>query len=166
MSSPYDPQDQPPPSPAYGMPQAGQPSPAYGTPQAGPGPAYGTQPPGPGYGMPQTGQPGPPPENNLVWAILCTVLCCLPLGIVSIIKSTQVNTFWAQGLYDEARKSAADAKKWAMWGAIISVGVYVIVAIIYVIFFAFLFSHMPNPSHFPTTNTGMPTDIPTDIPTT
>ena len=40
--------------------------------------------------MESTNQPmGPPPDNNLVWAILCTVLCCLPLGIVSIIKSTK-----------------------------------------------------------------------------
>jgi hypothetical protein len=30
------------------------------------------------------------PDTNLVWAILCTVLCCLPLGIVSIIKATSV----------------------------------------------------------------------------
>ncbi len=37
---------------------------------------------------------GPPPDNNLVWAILVTVFCCLPLGIVSIVKSSQVNTLW------------------------------------------------------------------------
>jgi hypothetical protein len=74
---------------------------------------------------------GTPPDNNLVWAILCTVLCCLPLGIVSIIKSTSVNTLWAQGQYDEARKAADDAKKFAMWGA----GAAVIGFILYILFF-------------------------------
>lgn len=74
---------------------------------------------------------GTPPDNNLVWAILSTVLCCLPLGIVAIIKSTSVNTLWAQGQYDEARKAADDAKKFAMWGA----GAAVIVWILYILFF-------------------------------
>lgn len=55
-------------------------------------------------------QPTTPPDNNLVWAILCTVLCCLPLGIVAIIKSSNVNTLWAQGNYEAAQKAADDAK--------------------------------------------------------
>jgi hypothetical protein len=69
--------------------------------------------------------PGPaggyaaPPDNYLVWAILSTMLCCLPLGIVSIVKSSSVNTLWAQGQYDAARQASADAKKWAMWAAIV-----------------------------------------------
>lgn len=73
-----------------------------------------------------------PPDNNLVWAILCTVLCCLPLGIVSIVKASQVNTLWAQGHYDAARKAANDAGKWAIWGAVIGP---VSVILFYVIFF-------------------------------
>jgi hypothetical protein len=77
--------------------------------------------------------PGPAPDNHLVWAILTTVLCCLPLGIVSIIKSSQVNSLWAQGQYDAARKSADDAKKWAMWSAIVGIVLTVVVIIIYVI---------------------------------
>ncbi|MFT3660074.1 MAG: CD225/dispanin family protein [Gordonia sp. (in: high G+C Gram-positive bacteria)] len=76
------------------------------------------------------GAPGPEPDNNLVWAILCTVLCCLPLGIVSIIKSTSVSKLWAQGDFAGAQKAADDAKKFAMWGAIASV----VVVILYVIF--------------------------------
>lgn len=81
---------------------------------------------------PQYGQaaPGPPPDNNLVWAILSTVFCCLPLGVVAIIKSTQVSGLWAQGQFDAARKSADDAKKFAMWAAIAGV----VVIVLYVIF--------------------------------
>ena len=68
---------------------------------------------------------GNPPDNNLVWAILCTVMCCMPLGIVAIIKATKVNTLWYQGDEEGAYKAAADAKKYSIWGAV-SVGVIII----------------------------------------
>ena len=61
------------------------------------------------------------PENNLVWAILCTVLCCLPLGIISIIYATKVDTLYAQGDFQRAQNSADDAKKFAIIGAALSV---------------------------------------------
>tara|TARA_R110002124_G_scaffold120895_7_gene279177 strand:+ start:95506 stop:95781 length:276 start_codon:yes stop_codon:yes gene_type:complete len=70
-----------------------------------------------------------PPDNNLVWAILCTVLCCLPLGIVAIIKSTKVKELWVQGDHAGAQKAADDAKKYAMWGA----GIGLIFVVLYVI---------------------------------
>ena len=66
------------------------------------------------------------PDNNLVWAILATVLCCLPFGIVAIIKSTQVDSFWAAGRYDEAVQAAADARKWCWVSVIVSVVVIVL----------------------------------------
>ena len=52
------------------------------------------------------------------------------LGIVSIVKSTSVNSLWAQGRYPEAQKAAEDAKKFAVWGAIAGV----VVAVAYAIF--------------------------------
>ena len=67
------------------------------------------------------------PDNNLVWAILATVLCCLPFGIVAIIKSTQVDSFWAAGRYDEAVQAAADARKWCWVSVIVSVVVIVLI---------------------------------------
>ncbi len=60
------------------------------------------------------------PENYLVWAILSTLLCCLPFGIVAIIKATQVDTYWANGSYDEAYAAADSAKKWTIAGAVSS----------------------------------------------
>ena len=33
----------------------------------------------------------PQVPNNLVWAILTTLFCCLPAGIVSIVYAAQVN---------------------------------------------------------------------------
>jgi hypothetical protein len=100
-------------------------------------------PPPPGGGFPPPGGPvpgGAQPDNNLVWAILCTVLCCLPIGIVSIVKSTQVSGLWAQGRYAEAQQAADDAKKYAIWGAIAGAVVLVIYIIFYVVVGASAFS--------------------------
>jgi hypothetical protein len=121
MADEYPPYPQ---QPNYGAPQP----PNYGAPQP---PNYGTPQP-PNYGAPQPPYYGPPPENHLVWAILSTVLCCLPLGIVSIVKSNQVNTLWLQGFPMEARKAAEDAKKWAMWSAI-TTGILVLLYVIFII---------------------------------
>lgn len=95
-------------------------------------PPPGGYPPPPGGFQPQ-GPQGVPPDNNLVWAILCTVLCCLPLGIVAIVKSTQVSNLWAQGQFQAAQQAADDAKKFAMWGAIAGLVVGVIWAVIAVV---------------------------------
>ncbi len=70
------------------------------------------------------------PETNLVWAILSTILCCLPLGVVSIVYASKVDSLWSQGLQAEAVESSKKAKKWAMIGAIAGV----VGAILYVIF--------------------------------
>jgi formate/nitrite transporter FocA (FNT family) len=77
---------------------------------------------------------GTPPDNNLVWAILCTVMCCLPLGIVSIIKSAKVKELWAMGDHEGAQKAADDAKKYAIWGAVAGL----VVGIIYGVFIVVL----------------------------
>lgn len=99
-----------------------------------PPPPPGNYPPPPPPGAyPPPGGPvpgGAQPDNNLVWAILSTVLCCLPLGIVAIIKSTQVSGLWQSGQYAEAQQAADDAKKFALWGAIAGV-IVIVVAVIF-----------------------------------
>jgi hypothetical protein len=76
-------------------------------------------PPPPPYGAPGApGAPGTPPPNYLVWAILATIFCCLPLGIPSIVFSTQVNSKWALGDVAGAQEASAKAKKFAIWAAI------------------------------------------------
>jgi hypothetical protein len=111
-----------------------QPPPPPGNYPPPPPPGGGYPPPGGGYPPPgQFGGQGAAPDNNLVWAILSTILCCLPLGVVAIVKSTQVSGLWAQGRFDEAQKAADDAKKFAMWGAIAGVVVAVIWVLIAVV---------------------------------
>lgn len=102
---------------------------SYGAPPP-PQPPYGGQSP---YGAMPPGQPpmGGPPPNNLVWAILTTLFCCLPLGVVSIVFAAQVNGKWAAGDVVGAQDSANKAKQFAMWAAIataVSVVVYIIFA--------------------------------------
>lgn len=90
-------------------------------------PPYGAQPP---YGAPQSGYPAQQPDSNLVWGILSALLCCLPLGVVSIVYSSRVSGLWTQGRYAEAQAASASAKKWAIWGAVAGVVVLVIYGII------------------------------------
>lgn len=63
--------------------------------------------------------PSQPPANNLVWGILTTIFCCLPLGIVSIVYAAQVNGKWQSGDVAGAQDSADKAKKFAIWAAVI-----------------------------------------------
>ena len=124
-------------TPSYGAQQPfGAPDP-YGTPDAGAG-QFGTPPPMPNaapfgaYGAPASpyasGPTGVPPANNLVWAILTTVLCCLPAGVVSIVFASQVNTKWATGDVAGAQKASANARTWAIVSAALGV-VAIIIAI-------------------------------------
>jgi hypothetical protein len=156
MTNPYDPNAVPggygqpdPGQPAYGQPAPGQQpygQPGYTQPDAGqyaqPGygqPAYGQ----PAYGAPGYGAPAYPaaggyplagkPDNNLVWAIVTTVLCCLPLGIVAIIKANSVDKLWAAGDFAGAQAAADEAKRWSMWGLIAGIVwslIWVVVAVL------------------------------------
>lgn len=56
--------------------------------------------------------------NNLVWAILTTLFCCLPLGIVSIIYAAQVDGKRAAGDIAGAREAARKAGRWALCAAL------------------------------------------------
>ena len=58
-----------------------------------------------------------PPDNYLVWAILTTVFCCLPAGIVSIVYSAQVNGKFYSGDIDGAERASENAKTWAIISA-------------------------------------------------
>jgi|SRR5665648_1009382 len=95
---------------------------------------YGSTPPPPLAPYGAAGAMAAPPPNYLVWAILTTLLCCLPLGIPSIVFSTQVNSKWALGDVVGAQAASAKAKKFAIWSAIVGVIGAVIGIALYVIF--------------------------------
>ena len=88
-----------------------------------------TQPP---FQQPNNQQMPPQPDNYLVWAILVTVLCCLPFGVASIIYSVKVGSLYAQGDYNGAVDASQKAKKFAMIGGIGGL-VFIIIYVIFMV---------------------------------
>ena len=64
--------------------------------------------------------------NHLVWAILATICCCPPTGIVSIVYAAQVNGLVAAGDIAAARKASQDTQAW-IWASV-SIGIALAVA--------------------------------------
>lgn len=80
--------------------------------------------PGAPYGGMNPG--GPPPKNWLVESILVTIFCCLPFGIVGIIKAAGVNSKHASGDYAGALADSASAGKWTKIGFFVGLGIGVL----------------------------------------
>ena len=75
------------------------------------------------------------PNSYLALAIISTILCCLPTGIVSIIYATQVNSAYEDGNYDKALSASKNAKTWG----IVSIVVAAVGWIVYVLIFGLAF---------------------------
>ncbi len=75
------------------------------------------------------------PSSYLALAIVSTILCCLPLGIISIVYATKVNSLYADGKYIEAQRASKSAKTWGL----ISVGLALFGWIIYLLIFGVAF---------------------------
>ncbi len=94
--------------------------------------------PEPGVGGFEPGLPGgtgPPLRvpNYLVQAILVTIFCCLPFGIVSIVYAAQVNGKIASGDVREAMRLSDLAKLWVWvsFGTGIAIyGIFVILPVL------------------------------------
>ncbi|MBN2183130.1 MAG: CD225/dispanin family protein [Sedimentisphaerales bacterium] len=78
----------------------------------------------------QVGGNMPYVPNYLVHAILATIFCCVPFGIVSIVYAAQVNGKLAAGDYDGAVDSSNKAKTW-FW---VSFGIGLAVSIMWFFF--------------------------------
>lgn len=71
-----------------------------------------------GMGM-MAGTPVPPPPrgvsppNHLVWAILATLFCCLPGGIVAIVYAAQVESKFNAGDLAGAQSASDNARLWS-----------------------------------------------------
>ena len=101
--------------------------PATPTPPAYEGPSAPTPPPyvAPRNAAPQAAAqaataeaaPAECPPTNLVWAIICTILCCTPFGIAGIVLAILTKSKFNQGDYVKAQKYS----EWGAWLCILSV---------------------------------------------
>ena len=79
-------------------------------------------------------QPAQHVPNYLVHAIVVTVLCCLPFGIVAIVYAAQVNGRLAAGDYNGAVEASRKARTWC-W---VSFGVGIASALVYAAYMLFV----------------------------
>jgi hypothetical protein len=66
----------------------------------------------PNCGAAQTGAVSPNIPNHLVGAILATIFCCQPFGIVAIVYAARVNGKIAAGDFAGAKEASDKAKTW------------------------------------------------------
>jgi hypothetical protein len=80
--------------------------------------------------------PSPPANvpNYLVQAILTTIFCCIPFGIVAIIFAAQVNGKLSAGDYAGAMQASKQAKMWC-W---LSFGIGLAVEILFFVVYAMM----------------------------
>lgn len=64
------------------------------------------------------------PPSNMVWAVLATVFCCMPAGIVSIVYSCRVSGLYAKGDFVGAKRASDRAAYWALGSAIVDMVTY------------------------------------------
>ncbi|XP_074646290.1 uncharacterized protein LOC141902456 [Tubulanus polymorphus] len=156
---PPPPYNQPPPgAPQYGGPPGGYPPQQGGQypPQGGQYPPQGGQypPQGVQYAAQPVGYYAPgnqqiivaqaaplanPPSDYLVMAILVLLCCFWPLGIVAVIKSTEVRDAIRRGDGPGAQQLSREARRWCMITLGCGIALHVLwiaVLIIYLIFFA------------------------------
>ena len=99
---PPPPPPPPPVTPAAPLPHA--PAPAWPSPTVG-------------YGRPPT---------HLGWAIVCTIICFMPFGIVAVIKAGQVTTKWVQHDPEGAHRASRSAKAWCLLAACVWPGSFLL----------------------------------------
>ena len=117
MSDPTDPGQQPP--DPYGQQPPGQPQYGQPNPYGGGYGAYG------GYGRPLS---MPRPKSHMAGAVLTTLFCCMPAGIVAIVFAARVDSLYRAGDAEGSLRASSTAQFW-VW---ISVGLSVIGTIIVV----------------------------------
>ena len=72
--------------------------------------------------QPQQGAPAEPcPPTNLVWAIITTLLCCLPAGIVGIFYAIKVQNKYREGDIEGAKRASETGAWWCIASIILGI---------------------------------------------
>ncbi|MBR4389417.1 MAG: CD225/dispanin family protein [Prevotella sp.] len=72
---------------------------------------------------------GYPPKTWVAEAILVTLFCCMPFGIVGLVHATMVSLYYNRGEFEAAEQASRTAGKWVKIAFIIGL----VVIILYVI---------------------------------
>ena len=80
--------------------------------------------------------------DHLVLAILVTIFCCWPLGIVGILKSNECRTARQRGDRDAAKRFGGEAKKFSLIAIGCGIAVYVICGACWGVYFAVMIAHI------------------------
>ncbi|XP_071955315.1 proline-rich transmembrane protein 1-like [Antedon mediterranea] len=59
------------------------------------------------------------PNDYMSYAIIVTICCCLPLGLIAIIRSSQVRSRFDNGDLQGARLSAKSSRRWSIAGVVL-----------------------------------------------
>ena len=86
----------------------------------------------------------PQPESHLGLAIFTTLCCCLPFGIIAILKSNKVGEYYNLKQYDAAIAASNETRKWCIYGIISYFVIGAIIGIIYIIAGAAAFAFLPG----------------------
>ncbi|XP_041466109.1 proline rich transmembrane protein 1B-like [Lytechinus variegatus] len=83
-------------------------------------------------------QAQPMPDDHFIFALLVTIFCCLPLGVVAILKSVNVKTRYNAGDFTGAEQASKGASKWAkialVTGILFNIAWIVAVCVYYFLF--------------------------------
>ena len=79
------------------------------------------QQPQPQYVGPQPNAAEPCPPTNLVWAIVTTLLCCLPAGIVAIVYALKVTNKYRAGDIEGAKRASEVGAWWCIASIILGI---------------------------------------------
>ena len=80
--------------------------------------------------FPPAPAPQAPVPSHMAKAILTTLFCCLPFGIVAIVKASKVDSLLAAGRRDEAIQASKEADNWGNWSILASL----ILGVVYALF--------------------------------
>ena len=92
-----------------------------------------SQPPNPTLQPPMAGSTTGHVPNYLIQAILATIFCCLPAGIVGIVFAAQVNGKLSAGDYAGAVAASRKAKTWCWVSFGVGLGLTILWVLIVVI---------------------------------
>lgn len=74
-----------------------------------------------GQTLQNTTQPEISIKTHLTEAILVTLFCCLPFGIVAIVNAAKVSSLVSAGKYNEAVEASNNASKWVKISLIVGI---------------------------------------------